>query len=484
MGNCALTFRIVIRNQKSDSHHFDTDWLHVVWFTGGPDNPAAVKQTFPLLNTQDSFQLHTGDVLQPVTLFCSANDADPVMAVFAITNLGSIDPRDQINQATQITDAIAQKAADAYLTAARMILEAIATDTPQISWIGYLSENLLDPHWSDFLTVVNGAIDSVFNNVIGPALNWLAGTFQNLIGQPNCNGEVMHDIAVFVPNNNNDGSLARIYTGPQDNSACGSPPHTEVDLTLHRDFQLIGDFGPVVQPNPNDLAAGEFRNRAQFAAQEGYVGGFPNFYYGMNGQAHVGGTIFIKPSCGEWADIPWSELGYPPLEDFVARMRATDIYATHHGFAGGFPNFFQAERFTGMVGAPSSVAGALVSSATGSATPFVSATAALRSPFLGSPRPNATINVCGTVLIKMGCAVRRQIPIVGLPDQSNIGAVFRAVQDYAGANGFVGGFPTFNHAFRIDIIPGRGPSPASMWIVLLPAEAAVWQDVVLYWNPS
>ena len=43
------------------------------------------------------------------------------------------------------------------------------------------------------------------------------------------------------------------------------------------------------------------------------------------------------------------------------------------------------------------------------------------------------------------------------------------------------GFPTYNFA-------GTGPGAirgcASMIVVLLTPEAAVWQDVVLYWNPS
>jgi hypothetical protein len=50
---------------------------------------------------------------------------------------------------------------------------------------------------------------------------------------------------------------------------------------------------------------------------------------------------------------------------------------------------------------------------------------------------------------------------------------------------FVGGFPTYNFALTgAVVISGRGSACASMIVVLLTPEAAVWQDVALYWNPS
>jgi hypothetical protein len=473
MGGCHLTFdRIVIQNQKSDTKHFDTDWLHLVWFTGGPGGPQPIQVTIPLLNIQGSFHLHTGDVIPPLPFAGNANDTDVVMAVYAITNLGSSDWSDQANQAAQITNQIAQSVTDVYLTAARMVLEAIASDVTGIVWINVVTENLVDPNWNSIINVVNSAIDAAFNGVINPVLDWVANQFANLFGSPNCNGEVLHDYVIFVPNSPNDGSLHCTYTGSQRNSSCGEAPHTEVDITMHRDAQLIGQFGPVIQPNQNDSAAREFRNRAEIATQEGYVGAFPNFYYGMAGQAHTGGTIFIKPSCGQWMDVPWVDLGYPPLGDFASRMRATDVYATRQGYAGGFPNFFQAQRLSGLIGA-------------GSALPVTATSTSSVFPFFGSAHPEATVTVCGTVLIKEGCGVRRDIPLVDLGDITDIGSLFRSVQDYATKNGFVGGFPTYNFAVTgPGTIRGRGPALPSMIVVLLTSEAAVWQDVVLYWNPS
>jgi hypothetical protein len=353
------------------------------------------------------------------------------------------------------------------------------------AWIDLLTENVVDPHWDEFLKIVNGAIDNVFKDVINPILDWMAGEIQNILGSPNCNGEVLHDYVIFVPNGTNDGSLTRFYTGPQDNSACGEAPHTEVDITLHREVPLIGQFGPVIQPNPNDIAQQEFRNRAGVAAQEGYAGAFPNFYYGITGQANVGGTIFIKPSCGHWTDVAWSELGYPSLDNFAMRMRATDIYATNQGYGGGFPTFFQAQHMSTIANMGISVATKLIPLPAHHASRFTSSRRGTFFPSLGSVDPNITFRVCGTVLINQGCATRTYLPLVDLPDATDIGALFRAVQDYAKNNGFVGGFPTYHYAESgPGIVRGRGPAIASMIVVLLPAEAAVWQDVVLYWNPS
>jgi hypothetical protein len=167
-------------------------------------------------------------------------------------------------------------------------------------------------------------------------------------------------------------------------------------------------------------------------------------------------------------DVLWSELGYPSLDDFAARMRATDTYATSHAYAGGFPNFFQAQRST----------------PTGSALPFATGRARAVFPF-GSIHPGAIVTVCGTVLIKEGCGVRRDIPLVELGDATDIGSLFRSVQDYATRNGFVGGFPTYNLAVSAPgTIRGHAPAVVSMVVVLLTQQAAVWQDVVLYWNPS
>jgi len=51
----------------------------------------------------------------------------------------------------------------------------------------------------------------------------------------------------------------------------------------------------------------------------------------------------------EWRDVPASELGNPPPDDVGARFRATNDYAAKNGFVGGFPNFHEADYGQGTV---------------------------------------------------------------------------------------------------------------------------------------
>jgi len=303
----------------------------------------------------------------------------------------------------------------------------------------------------------------LFNDVFGPALRFLLGKIADALGHPNCNGEVLHGFVVFKPNEAGDGSFVKVYAGPQENSACGTAPHTLLDVTLSRSLDVY-PFAPVTF-DPDEMAAGEFRNRAEDASQAGYVGAFPNFYYGINGPANVGGTIFINSSCGEWRDIPLGDLGNPLLSSFSMRMRATDGYAVKNGFSGGFPNFFQAQRLVGILR---------------------SSAASVRGGWIDPAGSVSSETVCGTVLIDRNCAVRDELTLsaLGAPSLTDIPALFRAVQDYATKNGFVGGFPTFN--FEV-IGPGlefRGGGTPALIVVLLKPGSAVWKDVVLYMNPS
>src|SRR5207247_5832171 len=91
-----------------------------------------------------------------------------------------------------------------------------------------------------------------------------------------------------------------------------------------------------------------FRDAADRAAQTGFVGAFPNFYKADRpGGTVVGGTIFVKSTTAEWRDVFLEELGNPALDDVGARFRATQDYAVHHGFIGGFPNLYHADHGSG-----------------------------------------------------------------------------------------------------------------------------------------
>jgi hypothetical protein len=72
-----------------------------------------------------------------------------------------------------------------------------------------------------------------FDEVIFPLLNEIVDTLFGLLGRPNCNGDVLHDTAVFLPNQPNNLTISKIYTASSV-SFCGSPARTSVHLTLQR----------------------------------------------------------------------------------------------------------------------------------------------------------------------------------------------------------------------------------------------------------
>lgn len=192
--------------------------------------------------------------------------------------------------------------------------------------------------------------------------------------------------------------------------------HPRVSFTVRRRARspLHLTF-PNVLPNRQAIAMASFRNRAELAVPNGFIGGFPNFYEAVRGRDHLGGTIFIKPPAAEWRDVPLSELGNVSLENFEERIRATNAYASRNGFVGGFPTFFHADYGGGVV--------------------------------------------CGTILIKSDGGEWRDVPLVelGSPALDDFESRFRATQDYATRNGFVGGFPNLYHAERVlEVDPRTG----------------------------
>jgi hypothetical protein len=205
-------------------------------------------------------------------------------------------------------------------------------------------------------------------------------------------------------------------------------------------------FPPPVQASPGQLAMAEFRQRAQKATESGFLAAFPNFYYATYGLNHVGGTIFIRPEAGLWRDVPLWELNNVSLDNFEDRMRAANVYASRNGFVGGFPTYFHANYGNGIV--------------------------------------------CGTILLKPGYAEWRDVFLsdLGNPPLEDFAARFRATQDYANRNGFVGGFPNLFHAPATRWLPVghvRVPVPDVVCgTVLLRPGAAEWRDVTLFRDPA
>jgi hypothetical protein len=186
-------------------------------------------------------------------------------------------------------------------------------------------------------------------------------------------------------------------------------------------------------PSASDEAGAAFRHRAEAATRLGFPGGFPNFHYADRpAGAQVAGTIFVKSPAAQWRDVPLNELRNAPLSDFGECMRAAHDYAVRHGFVSGFPNFFRAQAGQTMV--------------------------------------------CGTVLLSSDVAEWRDVSLLelGRPSLDDIGARFRATQDYANRNGFVGGYPNMYHR---ENGPRQLNASPYCGTILLKREFAEWQDV-------
>lgn len=198
---------------------------------------------------------------------------------------------------------------------------------------------------------------------------------------------------------------------------------------------------PNIYPSASQQAMAAFRHRADVAYKERHVsefisivGAYPNFHEARQGINTVGGTVFLYSLAAQWQDVPLAELGNPSLDDFAARMRATQNYAVRNGFIGGFPTYHHADHGKGIV--------------------------------------------CGTVLIGPGHAEWRDVPVaeLGNPPLDDIRARMTSANDYAFRNGYLGGFPTFYHADH-----GGG---IVCGIVLIKRSAGEWRDVIVIAGPK
>ena len=201
----------------------------------------------------------------------------------------------------------------------------------------------------------------------------------------------------------------------------------------------FADGGPKAQARN----AEEFRSRARAVANTPFVGAFPNFYEAVRGRDHVGGTVFVAAEGARWRDVDHAQLRNVDLDDFADRIRATQDYAANNGFVGGFPTFYHAQE--------------------------------QRIQIAGPPK---SVTVCGTVLLNADGAEFRDVPLsdLGDPELDDVGGRFRATQDYADNNGFVGGFPTMNHVTRNGVIV--------CGTVLIKPGFGQWRDVTLFQDPA
>lgn len=170
-----------------------------------------------------------------------------------------------------------------------------------------------------------------------------------------------------------------------------------------------------------------FRQVNRYSAVHGFAAGFPNFHEADHGQGVVYGTQLLRTAAVEWRDVPRAVYGNANIDDVPALFRAANDYAGDNGFEAGFPTFEQ-----GIA--------------------------------------NGSV-VYGTNLIRPGITEFRDVlrADLGSPNLSDVPAMMRAADDYAGANGFPAAFPTFHQA-------NHGAGVVYGLIVFKPGMVA-WRDI-------
>ena len=131
----------------------------------------------------------------------------------------------------------------------------------------------------------------------------------------------------------------------------GSPQGTIFGSLLLKDSVAVfrdvsaADLG---NPPADDIGA-RFRAAHVFARRSGFIGALPNFFEEGQGPSLVYGTMLLTEGVAEFRDVSAAELGHPDLNDIAGRFRATHDYARRNGFMAGFPNFFFADTPNGRV---------------------------------------------------------------------------------------------------------------------------------------
>ncbi len=209
---------VEIQTQKSDNNHSDSDWLSIIVTVADPITKNV--QTFPAGNLHLEGSIKTGDIIKGpfVSDPIADRDSDIVVVNYVITNLGSSKAEEQFAQVVKVTD----KVLGIVGPIAGAVFGLILGDPKEGLKLGQ-------------------EIAEGFDKVIST----LSDVFDFLdihFAPPNCNGEVLHDTLTFLPNElaqNVDKLSSREYTGPQENSRCGSPPKSKVNFSIHREPGIV-----------------------------------------------------------------------------------------------------------------------------------------------------------------------------------------------------------------------------------------------------
>ncbi|HKF22924.1 MAG TPA: hypothetical protein VKE93_15235 [Candidatus Angelobacter sp.] len=245
MGKCVLSFdQIELITKKSDTKHSDNDWMVITWFVG---DKVVSTDHFPLLNTDGSTVLDSGNAILPFTSEVDCHDNEIAVATFQIVNLGSFDPSDQVNAIGDIAESGSQEIAKIYMKEIELYLRYSGYVPGAPSLPGPLSDFLADKV-EEFAPTVVKAIGTLFEDVIIPLLQDLVSEIDVILGHPNCNGEVLHDVVVFKPSAPiPDVSLDQIYEAGHV-TGCGSAARTRVHITQHRQLDEPPKFDNTPPP--------------------------------------------------------------------------------------------------------------------------------------------------------------------------------------------------------------------------------------------
>lgn len=147
-----------------------------------------------------------------------------------------------------------------------------------------------------------------------------------------------------------------------------------------------------------------FTSAQDYAAGLGYISGIPNFHQANHGQGEVMGTFLFRENAVSWQDVPRSQLNGANRSNIPTLFTEVTDWCRRNGAAGGYPNCHQTDYGAGPVQ--------------------------------------------GVVIFQSHAIEWRDVSraTLGNPQLNDVGAMMRSAHDYAVANGFLTGIPTFHHA--------------------------------------
>jgi hypothetical protein len=201
-----------ILTQRADGDHSDSDWLTFIVTIGDPITKKVV--TLPVKDpVQVGGSVKTGDIMRGpfATDPFDAKDTDVVTITYILTNLGSSDAEEQFANAVKVGDKVVGVVGPIAGAAIGLFF-----GQPQEGFkIG-----------QEIAKGVDTAIDT-FSDVFD---------FMGIhAGPPNCNGAILQDSIVFLPNElltAKNQIATREYASTQENSRCGAAPKTIVTFSV------------------------------------------------------------------------------------------------------------------------------------------------------------------------------------------------------------------------------------------------------------